>query len=431
MTWYDDFGAGTYETKTTTVNGGQITYYDRKFLSQFWPMLKFAQFGQKRPLPQNSGKTISFFRWNPIDVSVSTATLTEGVNPNATLIYGQDLSATLAEYGGFSQHSSLFMKTHLDGKFSRQMGGLAELWGQHAGNIIDRKTGMEICAHAAIPLRADYATDTGATYSGTFTSVTSTTVMADTAIASNTDYGDANDDLNQSILTVTSGKGRNQQRVVTDFVTSGGSITVSPAFDVLPVAGDSFTVTSADAIASGDKLTYANIKQARKNLKEKYAPTFSGGYFVGLIDPEAAAGLMDDSDWKAVHTYKDQTKGIFEGEIGKFMGIRFIEHNDPIRFPITTRGTAGTSYGPGASGGNWSATGNVAANFILGREAFGVTTFGNQMGQLAKPPITVKVSGAQDTSNPLNRYGTIGWALEYVPKGLSPFCGQQIWTYAA
>ena len=39
----------------------------------------------------------------------------------------------------------------------------------------------------------------------------------------------------------------------------------------------------------------------------------------------------------------------------------------------------------------------------------------------------IKTSGKNDTSNPLNRYGTAGWMLPYVCKALNPLFARQIW----
>jgi N4-gp56 family major capsid protein len=434
MGWYDDWGAGTYATKTTTVGGGQNTYYDKKFLDVVKQQLKLIPFGQRRPLPMGEGKTIQFFRWLNIAVSVSGATLSEGVNPNATQLTGQDLTATLAEYGGFSQITSLMRQTHIDGNLSRGIGSAVELWGEHGANILDRLCHMEVCSAGAMPLRADYAGDTGATFTGIMDDADSTHFQ-DAALQTNSDYGDADDDLNQSLITMTGGTSYGQQRVVTDYDESGGALgngygTVSPAWDKTPVAGDTYSVTTPDGIASGDKLTYANIKRAVTRLKQYRAPFFTGGFYVGLIDPGAAELLRDDTNWINAHTYKEVPKGLFDGEVGKFAGVRFIEETDPFIFPIESRGTAGTAGGPGVAGANFSSTGDVTSNLILGQHAFGVTTMKNKMGQIRKPPIIIKTSGPQDTSNPLNRYGTVGWAIEAVYKSLNPLFAQQIWTFS-
>ncbi|MDF1545607.1 MAG: N4-gp56 family major capsid protein [bacterium] len=431
MTWYDDFGAGTYETKTTTVGAGQNTYYSKEFLDVVKNILKLVPFGQRRPLPEGEGKAIQFFRWLNIAVTLTSgvvdAKLTEGVNPNATKLYGQDLSATIAEYGAFAQISSLMQKSHIDGKISKGISGMVDLFGEHAATIMDLVTMQEVVANGSMAIAADLSTTS--TYSGTVTTATSTTSFADTALASNTNYGDANDDLNQSIVTFTSGTAYGQSRPVTDYATVGGVITI-PALDEIMAVGDTFVVTTPDEITTGDDLSYENLKRARTNLKKYHAPFFPGGYYVALIDPDAASDLMDDTKWINVHTYAggDNRMGMFDGEIGKFAGVRCIEHTDPFKFPIETRGTAGTGGGVGAAGINYSATGAVTSNLVLGQHAFGVTTF---RGISAKqPPIIVKTPGPGDTSNPLNRYGTVGWAIEYVAKALNPLFAQQIWTKA-
>ena len=428
MGWYDDFGAGTYQSKTTTVNNvGQI-YYDKKFLDVAKNTLKLIPFGQRRPIPMASGKTIQFNRWLNLSPSVSAATLTEGVNPNATLAYGQKLSATLGEYGAFLQVSSLLTQTHIDKKINGEIAGLVDILGEHSMNIMDTLCHMEVVANGAMPITADQSATSK--YTGTFTTVTSTTVVLDSALTSNTNYGDANDDLNQSLLTITSGVGQGQQRAVTDYVAATGTITVSPAFDIAPEIGDTFTVTTPDEITTGDDLSYANIKAARTDLKISKAPMF-GGYYILLVSPFMAAQLMDDTDWKAVHTYKDTAGGIFEGEIGKLMGCRVIEETNEFRFPITTRGTAGAAYGPGATGANYSASGAVGSALMLGKQAFGVTTFKNKNGKIERPPVVIKHPGDGDTSNPLNRYGTVGWVIEAAYKALDPRYARQIWVDAA
>lgn len=417
MTWFDDFGAGTYQTQSG-IDGVNI-FYDKKFLSVVKNQLMLMSLGQRRPLPLGTGKTIQFHRWLNLAASVSNATLSEGVNPNATALKSQALQSGLAEYGAFAQISSLLKQGHID----RNVSKASELFGEHAATILDTLCHMKVGSNAAMPLRADQATAN--VFSGTVDSATSTT-MTDAAIESNTNYGDANDDLNQSLLTITSGDAYGQQRAVPDYVASGGVMTVSPAWDVDPVAGDTYTVTSADDTGTSDKLSYANVKAAVTQLKKNRAPKF-GKHYVGLIGMDMASDLMDDSDWKNIQTYKDQTKGIFEGEIGTFMGVRWVEETNQFQFPITTIGTAGTSYGPGANGANYSASGAVTSALVMGREAFGVTTFKNKNKNLKGPIIKVKTSGPHTTSDPLDRYSTVGWVLEFVACPLNPLFAQQIW----
>lgn len=422
MGWSTDFyDNATYDTTTTSASELVKKYHDRKFLEMTSYKLVLPKWGQMRPLPTGSGKTINFTRY--LDIDPDDTALTESVNPNATQINAQELEATIAEYGDFSKHSSLLTLTAIDEKLR----GVRDLWATHAARSINRKVMKEVAAHAAQPLRADLSTTYS--YSGTLTGVSSTTVMADTDLETNTNYGDANDDLNQSIITITSGTAKGQQRVITDYATSGGAITVSPAFDTEPAVGDGYTVTSADAtLTSSTDIGTSSIFKGVEMLYENGAPTYKDGFLKGLISPHLETQLLADSDFKAVHEYKDRTKGLEHREIGIWGGVRWYSTNEPFRFPQTTIGTAGSSYGVGASGANYSATGDVESTFIMGPQAFGITTFTRGKGKGAKLVAPIIVEPASKIGGPLHMFSTIGWKLEFVAKGLNPLFGVQIWT---
>ena len=436
MSWADDFSAGTYQTKTSSISGGMLTYYNRNFLTTVKNALRVAPYGQRRNIPAGEGKTIQFFRYNNIATSISSRKLTEGVNPTATQITGQNLSATLQEWGGFSQHSSLLKRSHID----RNLQGITSLWGEDAATTIDLLCQMELAANGAYPYRCD-GNNSGAdaySFAGTVDAGSSTTTLVDAAFSSNTDYGDTNDDANQSVIIITSGTGYGQMRAVTDFVTSSGTFTVAPAWDVTPAAGDTYVVVGAHGLDSSDLLTTANIRNAVKILRNNKSQPISGGFYVGILCPDTEAGLKSDTNWVNVMQYKDtpmaQTQGLFNGEIGMWGGVRWVSSTLPFRFPITTVGTAGSSYGVGAmdpanaSYTNYSASGDVYATFILGREAFGVSTFTGDASSILKPGIIVKTPGPNDTSNPLNRYSTVGWVLPFIAKGLNPMFAVQMWS---
>lgn len=431
MGWYDDFGAATYATTTSNLTAGVNIYYDKKFLDVVKSSLKLVSMGQRRPLPMGEGKTIEFFRYLNITPTVSDAILIEGRNPDATVITGQKIQAALKEWGAFSQHSSLIRKTHID----RNLAGVSELWGEHAGNIHDLITKNEVMANGAMPLAVDLSTTS--TFSGTVDSASSTTI-ADTALSTNTDFGDADADMKQCLVTITGGTGYGQQRAVSDYDATDGSaeglVTISPAWDVTPAADDTYTVTTCDELTTGDTLSYNAVLRARTNLAKYKAPKWAGGWYVGIVDPDTAEGLMKDTTWKNIQQYRDSVTGIFEGEIGKLAGVRFIEESAGFKFPNITRDSGTTSYGvgvnnPGTSYTNYSATGAVTSVPILGKNAFGVTTFRNQMGQLPRPMIRTKTSGPNTTSDPLDRVSTVGWMNEYVCKALNPLFAQQVWCY--
>ncbi len=130
------------------------------------------------------------------------------------------------------------------------------------------------------------------------------------------------------------------------------------------------------------KLTVEDIYKAARYLKTQDAPKINGSY-VAIIHPDVAYDLMRDPEWIDAHKYA-ATQELFNGEIGKIAGVRFVESTDAKVFEGSNRNTYGT--------------------ILLGANAYGVTDIDG--GGLE---IIVKQSGNGDTSDPLNQRATCGW----------------------
>lgn len=140
-----------------------------------------------------------------------------------------------------------------------------------------------------------------------------------------------------------------------------------------------------ESLAAGDKLTVDDIFRAARALKQQNAPKISGSY-VAIIHPDVAYDLMRDSEWIDVHKYSATTE-IFEGEIGKIAGVRFVET------------TEAKIFGKAASGSK-----DVYSTLVLGANAYGVTEVtGGGLEHI------VKQLGSGGTSDPLNQRATAGW----------------------
>lgn len=85
-------------------------------------------------------------------------------------------------------------------------------------------------------------------------------------------------------------------------------------------------VGGSDTAADNDYLTVDEVRKAVRALKVQNAQKING-YFVGIIHPDAAYDLMSDPKWVNVKTYSDPD-GIYEGEIGKIEGVRFVETSE-------------------------------------------------------------------------------------------------------
>lgn len=80
-------------------------------------------------------------------------------------------------------------------------------------------------------------------------------------------------------------------------------------------------------ITEGHKITADDIFDAAAELKGNNAPKIDGSY-VAIVHPHVARDLMiaskENGSWIDINKYADP-KNIFEGEIGKIGGVRFVE----------------------------------------------------------------------------------------------------------
>lgn len=146
-------------------------------------------------------------------------------------------------------------------------------------------------------------------------------------------------------------------------------------------------------------LTVAAIRKAVRTLKVMNAQTINGD-FVGIIHPDTAHDLMNDPDWKFPHQYVD-TSNIYENEIGKVAGVRFVETTEAKLWKKAGKDWAQASGTPAAPK---AASRDVYSTLILGANAYGVTEVSG--GGLQH---IVKQLGSAGTADPLNQRATAGW----------------------
>lgn len=144
-------------------------------------------------------------------------------------------------------------------------------------------------------------------------------------------------------------------------------------------------------IGTTDTLTVLEVRRAVRTLKKNKAMKYPDGYFLAKIGPDTSFDLMGDSTWVNAHTYGDR-ENLYQGEIGRLHGVRFLE---------TTNQKSEAS------------TVTVYSNFFHGANAVGAYDLEGDM-----PKLYVKVPDAGDTSNPTDRYSTMGWAGSDVVKTL-------------
>lgn len=74
---------------------------------------------------------------------------------------------------------------------------------------------------------------------------------------------------------------------------------------------------------TNNNVTFDDIRKCVRALKVQNTPKIKGSY-VAIVHPDVAYDIMSDSRWVNVKTYSDP-EGIYEGEIGKIEGVRFVE----------------------------------------------------------------------------------------------------------
>ena len=116
---------------TATINPAVLTYYDKQLIANAEPALVHNQFGQKRPIPQHSGKKVNFRKFTKL--AKATTPLTEGVTPEGVAIQKTEIEASVGQYGSFVPHTDMIELASLD----RDVAEINKLLGQNAGETLD------------------------------------------------------------------------------------------------------------------------------------------------------------------------------------------------------------------------------------------------------------------------------------------------------
>lgn len=118
-------------TSTGLITPAQV-YYDKVFLERAKIELRHDFGAQVRNVPLNSGSVVRWSRFTPL--ALVTSSLSEASNPTETAMTSTQVSATLAEYGAWTQVGTLFAMTQIDVGLKEHV----EVHGQNAGESIDR-----------------------------------------------------------------------------------------------------------------------------------------------------------------------------------------------------------------------------------------------------------------------------------------------------
>ena len=125
------FAATVQTTLLEGLSAEMKTFYDMTLIDEASANLVHDQFGQKRPIPSGSGKTIEFRKFSSLPKA--TTPITEGVTPDGKSLTVTTITATVAQYGDYITQSDVLELTSLDNTILEA----TKLLGKQAGLTLD------------------------------------------------------------------------------------------------------------------------------------------------------------------------------------------------------------------------------------------------------------------------------------------------------
>lgn len=231
--------------------------------------------------------------------------------------------------------------------------------------------------------------------------------------------------------------------------------------------------TSRSQLTAADRITPTLINKAATHLKKMKAPKIDGSY-VAIIHPSVSEDLREDESWIDVHKYS-ATEEIFNGEIGKLHGVRFVESTEQKVYcgadlatdnrALAVKGAVSSGSEVAFDGGTVEAgalvgrivliedntylvTKNTASTLTLadplketpaalnlkdnsviypgeggkdGSAVYACIFFGKKAWGVIKPTaeslqMIVKAKGSAGTADPLDQRSTVGWKASHAAK---------------
>lgn len=238
----DDGGTHNLDGATNNLSAEMKTFYDMTLLDEAQANLVHDQFGQKRPIPKNGGKTIEFRKFAPLAKALTP--LTEGVTPIGDTLDVSAITATVSQYGNYIVQSDVLELTALDNTILE------------ATKMLGRQAGLTL------------------------------------------------DTVTRNVL--------NSETLARFAPKWSGSTEIAVA---LRADLDATAVLKVDT-----------VNQVVASMRAKNAPTINGDY-ICIIHPYVAYDLMTDPMWQEAHKYC-RPENMYNGEIGKIGGVRFIESSE-------------------------------------------------------------------------------------------------------
>lgn len=154
--------------------------------------------------------------------------------------------------------------------------------------------------------------------------------------------------------------------------------------------GDGTDVNARGDLDDTCVITAKDVKKMAAFLRKVNAPKIDG-YYVAIVHPFVSFDLQNDPEWIAAHQYAS-AENIFEGELGRLGGVKFIESSEA---KVYSNGVFGCLF--------------------MGANAFGVTEV--EGGGLKT---IIKQLGSSGVADALDQRASIGWKAAKTAEILIP-----------
>ena len=109
-------------------------FYSKELIDIVQAKLVHNQFGQKKPIPKNGGKSIEFRKYNQLPKALTP--ITEGVTPDGQKMSVEKVTAQVDQYGGYVTITDMLELTAIDDNIIQA----TKLIGGQAGSTLDTVT---------------------------------------------------------------------------------------------------------------------------------------------------------------------------------------------------------------------------------------------------------------------------------------------------
>lgn len=347
------------------------TYYDKLYLERLVPELRWYELCEKKNLPKQGGRVIKFSSFRALALG---SRLSEGTKPTPSVLSSFNVTATLAQYGGYAAVSDLLEDTAISSVVTEAIQVLSE----QSAKTLD--TYLKNVA-----------------FGGGFPSATSRI----SAAARSRYIGSV------SRLSALNGKVYGFTVQLIKSISAGVTKNLSGA-------------ATLNASAWQKVAVLRDIRSAVATLRARDVKPMSDGYFYGIAHPNALMQLTQDSETTGFTEWMKytDTKPMLKGEIGIAEGVRWISTSNAMDRGLNTGS-------------------NVSASFftIVGKGALGCVSYdgvGDTKNGKNPTSLIIKRANQYDMSDPVDQTAaTIGWKFTVAAAVLNTSCGIHVMTLRA